>query len=123
MLDLPILESRYPDQFPTYDISQFLINGMAERSRGSVNAAVSANHVYWDCRIVTSGFIDPENPRFFENLPAELMPAIHVSRLAMHGSSTTQVQWNASWNFMQVYGTRIAYGELSFEARTPRRAV
>lgn len=120
-IDLPQLPSRYPDQLPTYDLSSLLVNGITAKQSGSVTAAVGANHVYWDVRVVTSGAIDPDYTRFLEGIPVELMPPIHITRLALHGVSAAQVQWNASWNFMQTYGVRIANGELSFEARTLRR--
>ena len=121
-LNLPVLPSRYPDQLPTYDLSSLLTNGIVPKQAGSVTASVDTNHVYWDVRVITSGAVDPDYTRFLEGIPVELMPVVHTSRLALHGISATQVQWNASWNFMQIYGARITFGELSFEARTLRRA-
>ncbi len=120
-INLPLIASRYPDQLPTYDISSLLTNGITPKQAGSVTAAVDTNHVYWDVRLVVAGAVDPDYTRFLEGIPVELMPAVHTSRLALHGVGVAQVQWNASYNFMQIYGARITNGELSFEARTPRR--
>lgn len=121
-LDLPMVESRYPDQFPTYDISQFLVNGVKAFAPGSVTVTVETNHVSWDIRLDTSTIVDADNRYFFQNLPAELMPAVSTARIALHGTVAAQVQWNASWRFMQIYSVRLnERGSLSFEARTLRR--
>lgn len=122
-LDLPLLPSRYPDQWPTFDLSQFLVNGCVPVAPGSVMATVSASHVYWDIRIRTADILDPNNQRFFENLPADLVPGVGATRLALHGNGTARVQWNAAYRFMQIFGVRLDAGELSFEARTLRRPV
>lgn len=122
MVNLPLIESRYPDQFPTYDISQFLVNGAKEFGPESVTATVEASHVSWDIRLDTSAIVDADNRYFFQNLPAELMPAVSTARIALHGTVAAQVQWNASWRFMQIYSVRLnERGSLSFEARTLRR--
>lgn len=76
MVNLPLIESRYPDQFPTYDISQFLVNGAKEFGPGSVTATVEASHVSWDIRLDTSAIVDADNRYFFQNLPAELLPEV-----------------------------------------------
>ncbi|PCC29715.1 hypothetical protein CIK76_04800 [Glutamicibacter sp. BW80] len=121
-LNLPMVESRYPDQFPTYDISQFLVNGVKAFGPGSVTATVEPNHVSWDIRLDTSQITDPDNRYFFQNLPADLMPGVSTARIALHGTVAAQVQWNASWRFMQIYSARLNdRGSLSFEARTLRR--
>lgn len=120
---LPQLPSRYPDQAPTYDISSLLINGVKPFAPGSAFVSVEPNHVIWDLRLDTSQLVDVENRRFLENIPAELMPAVSTTRIALHGYVAAQVQWNASYRFMQIYSVRLdSYGSLSFEARTLRRA-
>lgn len=122
MLDLPMVESRYPDQFPTYDISQFLVNGVKAFAPGSAVVTFEPNHVTWDMRLNTSQLIDVENRRFLQDIPAELMPAVSTTRIALHGTGAAQVQWNSAYRFMQIYAVRLdAYGSLSFEGRTLRR--
>jgi len=122
-LELPILATRYPARYPTYDISQFLVNGVQAFEPGSVIATVEPNHVSWDIRLNTSQVFDRENRYFFQNLPAELMPPVSTARLALHGAAAAQVQFNATYRFMQIYAVNLnAFGSLSFEARTLRRA-
>jgi len=121
-LDLPQLPSRYPDQWPTYDLSSLLINGVQPFAPGSALVTVEPNHVTWDLRLNTSQLVEVENRRFLENIPAELMPTVSTTRIALHGAVAAQVQWNSAYRFMQIYAVRLdTYGSLSFEGRTLRR--
>lgn len=121
-LDLPLLPTRYSDQWPTYDLSGLLMNGVTAFAPDSVGATVEANSISWDIRVQTSAILDSSNRRFMEGVPAELMPASSAVRLALHGTDGAQVQWSAAWGFLQLYGVNLnARGTLAFEARTRRR--
>lgn len=122
LADLPLLPSRYEDQYPTYDLSSLLINGVTAFAADSVAATVEPNSVAWDIRVQTSSIEDVTNRRFMEGVPLELMPASAAVRLALHGTGAAQVQWSAQWRFLQIYGVNLsAYGTLAIEARTRRR--
>lgn len=123
MIDLPMVNSRYPDQFPTYDVSSLLVNGVIPFSFGSAVVTVETNSISWDMRLDTLKLVDIENRRFMDNVPVELMPQVSTTRIALHGASVAQVQWNGLYRFMQIYAVRLdANGSLSFDARTLRRA-
>lgn len=122
-LDLPEIPSRYPAQYPTYDISQYLISGCTPFSEGSVMVTVQPNHVLWDCRISTGSAVDDPNRRFLQGLPEELRPPVGVSRIGTLGEQLTRMQWHTGgWIFLGDPTKRLIDGSIAFEARTLRRA-
>lgn len=49
------------------------------------------------------------------------MPQVSDADNGILGTTTVQVQWNATWRFMQIYSRRLTEGELSFKSWTLRR--
>ena len=119
--DLPVIDTRYPGLGVTYDLSPLLTNGVRAFGEGSIMATLEANHVFWDCRLAHTAETDSDNRRFFEGIPEELTPPASTARAGILGSGIVQVQWTASWRFMQIFGRRLTEGALSFEGRTLRR--